>query len=358
VLLACAEGDVGFVYVGILASETEQIDLGAVPATRTQVMVNIASPAAAFEWWRLPTAGVGLARMEFIINNLIKIHPMALVHPERLTDPAVLRQITDLTRGYDDLGEYFVNTLALGIAKLAAPYHPHPVIVRLSDFKSNEYAHLIGGDVFEQAEENPMLGFRGASRYYDPRYAEGFALECRALKRVREQIGFSNVIVMVPFCRTTTEADKVLAVMSENGLVRGQDGLQVYMMCEIPANVILAEQFATRFDGFSIGSNDLTQLVLGVDRDSGDLAALFDERNEAVTRMISEAIDKAHAAGIKIGICGQGPSNYPDFAEFLVGEGIDSISLNPDSFLRTVRRIKDAEVAATAGKWSRTRVTT
>ncbi|TFC53572.1 MULTISPECIES: phosphoenolpyruvate synthase [unclassified Cryobacterium] len=351
ITISCAEGDEGFVYAGILASETEQIDLGAVPITRTQVMVNIASPAAAFEWWRLPTAGVGLARMEFIINNLIKIHPMALVHPERVTDSAVLRQITELTRGYADLGEYFVNTLALGIAKLGAPYYPHPVIVRLSDFKSNEYAHLIGGDVFEQAEENPMLGFRGASRYYDAKYAEGFALECRALKRVRERIGFSNVIVMVPFCRTTTEADRVLAVMAENDLVRGENGLQVYMMCEIPANVILAEQFATRFDGFSIGSNDLTQLVLGVDRDSGDLAALFDERNEAVLRMISEAIDKAHAAGIKIGICGQGPSNYPDFAEFLVGEGIDSISLNPDSFLKTVHRIKEAETAGAAGEW-------
>jgi len=359
ITISCAEGDEGFVYAGILAAETEQIDLGAVPITRTQVMVNIASPAAAFEWWRLPSAGVGLARMEFIINNLVKIHPMALVHPERITDPAVHRQITELTRGYDDLGEYFVNTLALGIAKLGAPYYPHPVIVRLSDFKSNEYAHLIGGDVFEQAEENPMLGFRGASRYYNPKYAEGFALECRALKRVREQIGFSNVIVMVPFCRTTTEADRVLAVMAENGLVRGRNGLQVYMMCEIPANVVLAEQFATRFDGFSIGSNDLTQLVLGVDRDSGDLAALFDERNEAVTRMISEAIDKAHAAGIKIGICGQGPSNYPDFAEFLVGEGIDSISLNPDSFLKTVHRIKAAEVAHATGVWPvASRVTT
>ncbi|MCU1444413.1 phosphoenolpyruvate synthase [Cryobacterium sp.] len=358
VTISCAGGDEGFVYAGILAAETEEIDLGAVPHTRTQVMVNIASPAAAFEWWRLPTAGVGLARMEFIITNLVKIHPMALVHPERITAPAVLRQMAELTRGYDDLAEYFVQTLALGIAKLGAPYHPNPVIVRLSDFKSNEYARLVGGAVFEQPEENPMLGFRGASRYYDPKYAEGFALECRALKRVREQIGFSNVIVMVPFCRTTTEADRVLEVMAENGLVRGENGLQVYMMCEIPANVILAEQFAARFDGFSIGSNDLTQLVLGVDRDSGDLAALFDERNEAVTRMISEAIDKAHAAGIKIGICGQGPSNYPDFAEFLVGQGIDSISLNPDTFLKTVHRIKDAEVR-TVGDWpTLSRVTT
>lgn len=343
ITLSCAEGDQGHVYEGALAFETEEIDLGTLPRTRTAVMVNIASPAAAFQWWRLPADGVGLARMEFIINNLITIHPMALVHPERVTNDNDLRQIRDLTRGYDDPKDYFVQTLALGIAKLTAPYHPHPVIARLSDFKTNEYAHLIGGDAFEHPEENPMLGFRGASRYYDPRYREGFALECRALKRVREHIGFANVIVMVPFCRTPAEADRVLEVMAENGLVRGESGLQVYMMCEIPSNVILAEVFATRFDGFSIGSNDLTQLVLGVDRDSEELAALFDERDEAVKRMISEAIHKAHAAGIKIGICGRAPSNYPDFAAFLVREGIDSISLNPDSFLKTVRRIAEAE---------------
>lgn len=343
ITLSCAEGDQGHVYEGALAFETEEIDLGTLPKTRTAVMVNIASPAAAFQWWRLPADGVGLARMEFIINNLITIHPMALVHPERVTNANDLRQIRDLTRGYGDPKDYFVQTLALGIAKLTAPYHPDPVIVRLSDFKTNEYAHLVGGDAFEHPEENPMLGFRGASRYYDPRYREGFALECRALKRVREHIGFTNVIVMVPFCRTPAEADRVLEVMAENGLVRGESGLQVYMMCEIPSNVILAEEFATRFDGFSIGSNDLTQLVLGVDRDSEELAALFDERDEAVKRMISEAIHKAHAAGIKIGICGQAPSNYPEFAAFLVREGIDSISLNPDSFLKTVRLIAEAE---------------
>ncbi|TFB96148.1 phosphoenolpyruvate synthase [Cryobacterium sp. HLT2-28] len=343
ITISCAEGDQGFVYEGGLTFETEEIDLGSVPKTRTKVMVNIASPAAAFEWWRLPADGVGLARMEFIINNLIQIHPMALVHPDRVTDPVALRRIAELTRGYGDPKEYFVQALSLGIAKLTAPYYPNPVIVRMSDFKTNEYAHLVGGAGFEHSEENPMLGFRGASRYYDDRYREGFALECRAIKRVREQIGFGNVIVMVPFCRTTTEADKVLAVMAENGLTRGDHGLQVYMMCEIPANVILAEQFATRFDGFSIGSNDLTQLVLGVDRDAEDLAALFDERDEAVKSMISQAILKAHAAGIKIGICGQAPSNYPDFAAFLVQEGIDSISLNPDSFLKTVSHISAAE---------------
>ncbi|MFC5501451.1 phosphoenolpyruvate synthase [Lysinimonas soli] len=345
VTLSCAEGDIGHVYEGTLAFETEDIDLGTVPETRTKVMVNIASPAAAFQWWRLPTAGVGLARMEFIINNLIKIHPMALVHPDRVTDEGDRRQIHQLTAGFDDPQEFFVQTLALGIAKLAAPYHPHDVIVRMSDFKTNEYAHLIGGRDFEKVEENPMLGLRGASRYYHERFREGFALECRAIKRVRERTGFRNVIVMIPFCRTPREADLVLEVMAQNGLVRGENGLQVYMMCEIPANVIRAGEFATRFDGFSIGSNDLTQLVLGVDRDSGELAELFDERDEAVEHMIAEAIEKAHAAGIKIGICGQAPSNYPDFAAFLVEKGIDSISLNPDSFLKTVGRIAEAEAA-------------
>lgn len=348
VTISCAEGDEGRVYRGSLAFETEEVNLGELPETHTKVMVNIASPAAAFQWWRLPADGVGLARMEFIISSLIRVHPMALVHPERVTDPGEAEQIRALTSGYTDPKDYFVDALALGIAKIAAPYHPLPVIVRLSDFKTNEYAHLIGGSAFEEPEENPMLGFRGASRYYDERYREGFALECVALKRVREQLGFGNIIVMIPFCRTPQEADRVLAVMAENGLVRGANGLEVYMMCEIPSNVVLAEKFATRFDGFSIGSNDLTQLVLGVDRDSAQLASLFDERDEAVMAMISEAIRKAHAAGIKIGICGQGPSNHPEFAEFLVSEGIDSISLNPDSYLRTVPRIAEAEKQAAA----------
>ena len=343
ITLSCAEGDQGHVYDGILPFEIEEIDLGILPETRTAVMCNIASPAAAFQWWRLPSAGVGLARMEFIINDVIKVHPMALVHPERVTSEADRHLIKELTRDYTDPRDYFVDNLARGIAKLTAPYYPRPVIVRLSDFKTNEYAHLVGGAAFESSGENPMIGVRGASRYYDPRYREGFALECRALKKVREEMGFTNVIIMVPFCRTPTEADRVIEVLAENGLVRGEHGLQLYMMCEIPSNVVLAETFATRFDGFSIGSNDLTQLVLGVDRDSEELAALFDERNEAVEWMISEAIRKAHAAGIKIGICGQGPSNYPDFAAFLVGEGIDSISLNPDSFLKTVGIIAEAE---------------
>jgi len=345
ITLSCAEGDQGQVYAGTLSFESEEIDLGTVPKTRTTVMVNIASPAAAFQWWRLPVAGVGLARMEFIINNLITVHPMALVHPERVTDAGEREQIRTLTHAYADPKEFFVDTLARGIAKLAAPYHPGSVIVRLSDFKTNEYAHLIGGSAFEAAEENPMLGFRGASRYYDPRYREGFALECQALVRVRELFGFTNVVVMVPFCRTPHEADLVIAELAKNGLERGRNGLKLYMMCEIPANVILAEQFATRFDGFSIGSNDLTQLVLGVDRDSGSLAGLFDERDEAVTRTISEAIHKAHETGIPIGICGQAPSNYPEFAQFLVREGIDSISLNPDTVIKTVQLIAASEAA-------------
>jgi pyruvate, water dikinase len=346
VTLCCAEGDLGTVYDGPLSFETEEVNLGSIPETRTEIMVNIANPAAAFQWWRLPAKGVGLARMEFIINSLIKVHPMALLHPERVSEEE-RDTIRSLTRGYEDPADFFVETLARGVAKLAAPFHPHPAIVRLSDFKTNEYAHLIGGSAFEAVEENPMIGFRGASRYYDERYRDGFALECRALRMVRGELGFRNVIVMVPFCRTPAEADRVLSVMAEHGLKRGEQGLQVYMMCEIPSNVVLAEEFAMRFDGFSIGSNDLTQLVLGIDRDSGLLAELFDERDEAVKRVIAQAIAKAHEAGIRIGICGQGPSNHPDFAAFLVRLGIDSISLNPDSFLRTAQSIADAESEGT-----------
>jgi pyruvate,water dikinase len=350
--LSCAEGEQGVVYDGILPFEVEEVDLASIPPTRTAMMVNIGSPGAAFRWWKLPAKGVGLARLEFIVSNHVRVHPMALLEPARVADSAARRQIEDLTRGYARPEDYFVDTLALGVAKLAAPFHPHPVIVRLSDFKTNEYAGLIGGAAFEPKEQNPMIGWRGASRYYDERYRAGFALECRALARVREEIGFANVIVMVPFCRTPEEADRVLAVMAENGLRRGANGLQVYVMCEVPSNVILAEQFARRFDGFSIGSNDLTQLVLGVDRDSGDLARLFDERSEAVKRFVAEAIARAHAAGIKIGICGQAPSNYPEFAGFLVEHGIDSISLNPDSFVAAARQVAQTEqrLAAAAPK--------
>ena len=345
ITLSCATGETGMVFDGLLDFESEEIDVGALPETRTNVMVNIADPAAAFQWWRLPAKGVGLARMEFIINNLIKAHPMALLHPEKVSDEDQ-RTIREMTKGYASPEDYFIDLLSRGIAKLASPYFPHPAIVRMSDFKTNEYAHLVGGSAFEPEEENPMIGFRGASRYYSEQYREGFALECRALKRVREELGFDNVIVMVPFCRTTDEADRVLEVMATNGLKRGDNGLQVYMMCEIPANVVLAEEFAKKFDGFSIGSNDLTQLTLGIDRDSDMLADLFDERNEAVKRMVAQAIAECHKAGIKIGICGQAPSNYPEFAAFLVEKGIDSISLNPDSFVRTIASIAEAETSS------------
>ena len=343
ITLCCAEGEQGSVYNGILEFKTAEVNLANVPPTRTAMMLNIASPAAAFRWWRLPAKGIGLARMEFIINNIIKIHPMALVHFDQLTDPSARCQIEALTRGHATKEAYFVDTLACGIAKIAAPHHPNPVIVRLSDFKSNEYAHLIGGAQFEISEENPMLGLRGASRYYSDHYKDGFALECQAIRKARDEIGFSNLIVMVPFCRTPQEADRVLSVMADHGLRRGQNGLQVYVMCEIPSNVILAEDFARRFDGFSIGSNDLTQLILGVDRDSAELAELFDERDPAVKRMIVDVIERAHRCGTKVGICGQAPSNYPDFAAFLVETGIDSISLNPDSFVATTQLVAATE---------------
>ncbi|GAA1496120.1 hypothetical protein GCM10009628_11220 [Paeniglutamicibacter kerguelensis] len=345
VTVSCADGESGHVYDGLLASRQDEVDLGSLPATDTAVMLNVASPATVFKWWRLPAQGIGLARMEFVINDMVQVHPMALAFPERVSNAAERTKIAELAKDYADPADYFVQTLARGLAKLATPFHPAPTIVRFSDFKTNEYAHLIGGTDFETEESNPMIGFRGASRYYDESYRAGFDLECRAIIRLREHCGFANVVVMVPFCRTLGEADRVLAVLSENGLVRGQNGLRIYMMCEVPSNVVLAERFAAKFDGFSIGSNDLTQLVLGVDRDSQKLSALFDERDDAVKEMIREAIDGAHAAGIRIGICGQAPSNFPDFAAFLVERGIDSISLNPDSFLRTVPAISAAEAA-------------
>jgi len=343
VTLSCAEGDRGYVYEGILRFKEEEVNLQDVPQTKTRIMMNIASPAAAFRWWRLPCNGIGLARMEFIVNNIIKIHPMALVHFDELKDKKVKKEITDLTRGYADKTEYFVDHLALGISKIAASQYPDPVIVRMSDFKTNEYADLIGGEEFESTENNPMLGFRGASRYYSDRYRDGFALECKAILRVRENIGMQNVVVMIPFCRTPEEADKVLEVMEQNGLKRGENGLEVYVMAEIPSNVTLAREFAERFDGFSIGSNDLTQLVLGVDRDASELSDLFDERHDAVKMEIKRLLDAAHKANRKVGICGQGPSDYPDFAAFLVQEGIDSISLNPDSVIKVIKRVAEQE---------------
>lgn len=348
VTISCAEGDEGRIYRGILAFESAEVDVSDVPETQTQIMMNIASPAAAFRWWQLPAQGIGLARMEFIINNIIKIHPMALIHYDDLEDREAWQRIRDLTQGYPDKKQYFVENLAQGIGRIAASQYPNPVIVRMSDFKTNEYADLIGGEAFEPQESNPMLGFRGAARYTSDRYRQGFDLECQAIKRVREVLGFDNVIVMIPFCRTPEEADGVLAVMADNGLTRGENGLQIYVMAEIPANVELADLFSDRFDGFSIGSNDLTQLVLGVDRDSSELSHLFDERNLAVKRTIQRLITTAHEHGRKVGICGQAPSDYPDFAKFLVENGIDSISLNPDSVIQVKRYIAKHE--ATAGK--------
>jgi pyruvate,water dikinase len=346
VTVSCAEGEEGFVYRGRLPVHVDRLNLADLPSPRTHIMMNVANPAEAFSLSFLPNDGVGLARLEFIISNHVRTHPMALLRPERVTDPKERREIERITRGYADKGQYFVDRLAEGVGMIAAAFWPKDVIVRMSDFKTNEYAGLLGGAAFEPDEENPMIGFRGASRYYDERYREGFALECRAMRKVRDGMGLVNVKLMVPFCRTVEEGRRVIAEMAANGLVRGERGLEVYVMCEIPSNVTLAREFAEVFDGFSIGSNDLTQLVLGVDRDSELVAHLFDERNEAVKRTIAQVIAAARAAGRKIGICGQAPSDYPEFARFLVAEGIDSISLNPDSVLKTMLAIAGLEEAA------------
>ncbi|BCH32289.1 phosphoenolpyruvate synthase [Mesorhizobium sp. L-8-10] len=350
VTVSCAEGDQGFVYEGEAAFETDVVDVNNLPTTRTELMLNLGNPSAALRWWRLPADGVGLARMEFVVGNHIRVHPMALARFDRLKDEAAKREIATLTAGFPDKTEYFVDGLARGLGRIAAALYPKPVIVRMSDFKTNEYAGLIGGAEFEPTEENPMIGFRGAARYYSPRYRDGFALECRALRRLRNEMGFSNVVVMIPFCRSIREADRVLDVMAENGLRRGEDGLQIFVMCEVPSNVILAAEFAKRFDGFSIGSNDLTQLTLGVDRDSAELASLFDEQDEAVKWMIANVITAARTAGAKIGLCGQAPSDHPEFAAFLVECGIDSISVSPDSFIAVKHKIAAAEAAAEAEK--------
>ena len=342
VTVSCAEGDQGYVYAGTLDYVEHELDLAELPDTRTEVLLNLANPAAALRWWRLPAGGVGLARLEFIVNNHVKVHPMALVRFDDLDDD-LRKQVAAVTEGYDDLPEYFVQVLAYGIAKIAASRWPDPVIVRTSDFKTNEYARLVGGAPFEPAEENPMLGWRGASRYYSDGYREGFALECRALRRVRDEMGLTNVVVMIPFCRTLAEADRVLDVMRSEGLERGRNGLEVYVMAEIPANITLASEFAERFDGFSIGSNDLTQLTLGVDRDSAALAELFDESDPAVTLSIERLIADAHRAGRKVGLCGQRPSDDPEFARFLVRAGIDSVSVTPDSFLAVKQNVEAAE---------------
>ncbi|NNE95472.1 MAG: phosphoenolpyruvate synthase, partial [Acidimicrobiales bacterium] len=343
VTVSCADGDEGRVYSGQIEWDEIEIALDDLPETDTDVMLILASPGAAFRWWKLPADGVGLARTEFIVNDHIQVHPLALLHFDDVEDQAVRATIEQITVGYDDLSDFFVDRLSSGIARIAASRHPAPVIVRMSDFKSNEYADLIGGSQFEPTESNPMLGWRGASRYADGPYQEAFALECAAIRRVRGEMGLDNVVVMLPFVRTLGEADSVLAFMANHGLERGRDDLKVFVMTEIPANVFLAAQFAERFDGFSIGSNDLTQLVLGVDRDSAQLAHVFDERDPAVLAAIEAVITAGKAAGRKVGICGQGPSDHPDLAEFLVRQGIDSIAVNPDALVNTRRTVAAIE---------------
>jgi pyruvate,water dikinase len=343
VTVSCAEGDQGAIYEGIAEVSSKLIATDRLPKTQTKVMLNLANPSAAFRWWRLPADGVGLARMEFVISNAIRVHPMALARFDALKDDAVRQDIATLTAGYPDKAEYFVDHLSRGLARIAAAAHPKPVIVRMSDFKTNEYAGLLGGAQFEPHEENPMIGFRGAARYYSDQYRDGFELECRAIRRLRDDMGFTNVIVMIPFCRSVIEADRVLETMAAFGLERGRNGLEVYVMCEVPSNVVLARDFAARFDGFSIGSNDLTQLTLGVDRDSEELAGLFDERDPAVRWMLATVIAAAKDAGAKIGLCGQAPSDHPEFARFLVECGIDSISVSPDSFVAVKTHVAEAE---------------
>lgn len=388
VTLSCAEGEVGYVYEGYVPYEVEEINLEELPRPKTKIMVNIGNPESAFKYSFIPNDGVGLAREEFIIANYIKIHPLALLHYEHIKElyeelkrngllddkgytsmamvykyakpplseklakgkdrkqinlERLIEEIENLTFGYEDKSQYFVKKLSYGIAKISSAFYPNPVIVRFSDFKSNEYKGLIGGELFEPEEENPMLGWRGASRYYSDAYKEAFGLECMAILRVRNKMGLTNTKVMVPFCRTPEEGERVLKVMEEYGLKRGDNGLEVYVMAELPSNIVLADKFAEIFDGFSIGSNDLTQLTLGLDRDSGLVAHLYDERNEAVKRLIAQLIKTAKERGRKVGICGQGPSDFPEFAVFLVEQGIDSISLNPDSVLKTMLVVVEAE---------------
>jgi len=388
VTLSCAEGEVGYVYEGYVPYEVEEVNLEDIPRPKTKIMVNIGNPESAFKYSFIPNDGVGLAREEFIIANYIKIHPLALIHYEQIKElyeelkrngfiddkgytsmamvykyakpplseklakgkdkkhvnlERLIEDIENLTFGYEDKAQYFVKKLSYGIAKISSAFYPNPVIVRFSDFKSNEYKGLIGGELFEPEEENPMLGWRGASRYYSDAYKEAFGLECMAILRVRNKMGLTNTKVMIPFCRTPEEGEKVLRVMEEFGLRRGDKGLEVYVMAELPSNIVLADKFAEIFDGFSIGSNDLTQLTLGLDRDSGLVAHLYDERNEAVKRLIAQLIKTAKEKGKKVGICGQGPSDFPEFAVFLVEQGIDSISLNPDSVLKTTLVVAQAE---------------
>ncbi len=349
VTASCCEGDTGIIYSGIIPFHKEETMLADMPETKTPIMLNVASPDLAFKFAGLPNAGVGLAREEFIINNYIQAHPLALLQHKELGDTNLSGKISYLIHGYEDEETFFVKRLSYGIAKIAAAFYPNKVIVRFSDFKSNEYKNLLGGEHFEPNEENPMIGWRGASRYYSDAYKEAFGLECKAIRRVREKMGLKNVVVMVPFCRTVEELKKVKAVMDEYGLKRGKEGLELYLMAEVPSNIILAEEFAKYIDGFSIGSNDLTQLTLGLDRDSALVAHIYDERNEAVKGMLRMLITSAKKTKTKVGICGQGPSDFPDFAQFLVELGIDSISVTPDSLLKTKRAIAEVEKAM-AGK--------
>lgn len=342
VTVCCAEGSEGHVYNGRVPFEIRKIDSSAVPKTKTKIMLIVGDPSQAFHLAAIPNEGVGLARIEFIVTNHIGIHPMALAQFPQLKDLKAIREIRARI-GHEDPREYFIRRLSEGVARIAAAFYPKPVIVRTSDFKTNEYAGLLGGAEFEPKEENPMIGFRGASRYYDPRYSPGFALECIALARVRDKMGLTNLKVMIPFCRTVDEGRRVIEIMARNGLRQRVNGLEVYAMCEIPANVLAADEFLKVFDGYSIGSNDLTQLTLGLDRDSGTVAHLFDENNVAVRRMIAESIRAAHVAGKPIGICGQAPSDFPEFAEWLVEQTIDSISLNPDTAIKTAIRVAAAE---------------
>lgn len=343
VTVSCAEGDAGKVYAGEIPFEVKRSDLSALPRPQTRVMINLGNPELAFKTSFLPNDGVGLARMEFIINDAIKVHPMALLHPEKVKDETALSHIKKLTSGFASGREFFIQTLSENIGTIAAAFYPKPVVVRLSDFKSNEYAALVGGTDFEPHEENPMLGWRGASRYAHPAYAEGFELECAALKRVRETMGLENVIIMIPFVRRLNEADSVLELMGKFGLKRGENKLKIYAMCEIPNNVLLVDEFAKRFDGFSIGSNDLTQLTLGVDRDSDIVASSYDERDPGVKAMIQLAVEGCKRNGIHSGLCGQAPSDYPEMAKFLVDLGIESMSLNPDTVLATTQYILEIE---------------
>jgi pyruvate, water dikinase len=356
VTVSCAEGSTGRVHEGRLDWAVDRTLAGELPRPRTQIMVNLGNPDVAFATSFLPNDGVGLARMEFVISESITAHPLALLHPERVRDPATRAEVERLTRGYRDGRDFFVERLSEGIGTIAAAFWPKPVVVRMSDFKTNEYAGLLGGADFEPQESNPMLGFRGASRYAHPAYAEGFAMECAAMRRVREDMGLTNVVLMLPFVRRVAEAEQVLARMAELGLRRGENGLQVYAMCEIPNNVVLIDRFSQLFDGFSIGSNDLTQLTLGVDRDSEIVAFDYDERDEGVLEMIRLAVEGCRRNGMHSGLCGQAPSDYPEVAEYLVTLGIDSMSLNPDSVLATTRHVLDVEAGrrTTAGTVART----